>query len=202
MKPDLNELYKDYSPEQIEALAKIIAADMAPNAFASVPQCRIHETAIIHETSRPFIWDGARILAGVVIGKNCSVGGGTEIGRGSYIGDRSRIGANCFLPSNTRIGEQVFVGPGCVMTDDKYPRVPNPGDPPYHAQPPTIGSYAVIGAACIIMPGVTIGEYAFVAAGSIVTRDVQAHDMVLGAPARIVPVSKVHPTRQYPAQCT
>jgi UDP-2-acetamido-3-amino-2,3-dideoxy-glucuronate N-acetyltransferase len=34
------------------------------------------------------------------------------------------------------------------------------------------------------LPGVTLGEYAFVAAGAVVSRDVAAHSLVLGIPAR------------------
>ena len=43
-----------------------------------------------------------------------------------------------------------------------------------------------IGGGALILPGVEVGEEAFVATGSIVTRDVPARTLVMGAPARRV----------------
>ncbi|HEY0715392.1 MAG TPA: N-acetyltransferase, partial [Polyangia bacterium] len=43
---------------------------------------------------------------------------------------------------------------------------------------------ASLGANATIVCGVEIGEYAFVAAGAVVTRDVPAHALVMGVPAR------------------
>jgi len=135
------------------------------------------------------IWHYARVLALVKIGKCCSIGGGTEIGRGSVIGDYSRIGANCFLPSNSQIGQYVFIGPGVVCTDDRYPRVPAPGDPAYDARPPLIENGASVGAGAVILPGIKIGAGARVAAGSVVTHDVPAGAVVKGSPARVHSIS-------------
>lgn len=139
----------------------------------------IDRSALIGE--RTIAWHYSRILAKVVIGEDCSIGGGTEIGRGSRIGNRSRIGANVFLPPNSVIGEDVFVGPGVVCTDDKHPRC---GNSEYVAQPPTIHDGAAIGAGAILLPGVVIGKHARVAAGAVVTKDVPDHGCVIGTAAR------------------
>jgi acetyltransferase-like isoleucine patch superfamily enzyme len=173
-----------YSEQEAKAISMLYEMDKQGGVFSSVPQCFIDMSSKIGERTK--VWHYARVLGNCVIGDDVSIGGGTEIGRGTVIGNRTRIGANCFLPSNTKIGEQVFVGPGVVMTDDKYPKVPGPLDPPYIAQPPTIGSYANIGAGVVILPGIIIGEYAFIAAGSVVTKDVEAHTRVIGAPARLM----------------
>jgi acetyltransferase-like isoleucine patch superfamily enzyme len=37
-----------------------------------------------------------------------------------------------------------------------------------------------------VLPGILIGEDALIAAGSIVTRDVPARMLVMGAPARVI----------------
>jgi UDP-2-acetamido-3-amino-2,3-dideoxy-glucuronate N-acetyltransferase len=37
---------------------------------------------------------------------------------------------------------------------------------------------------CTIVCGVTIGEYALIGAGSVVTKDVKAHAVVIGVPAK------------------
>lgn len=179
---DLHEIYQNENAAAV--MLEIYEADKRgdPGTNPCVPICFIDRSATVGNGSK--IWHFARILGGVVIGRDCSVGGGTEVGRGSYIGDRTRIGANCFLPPNTKIGERVFVAPGVTMCDDKFPKVPAPSDPPYNAQPPVIGSYASVGAGAVILPGVKVGEYARIAAGAVVTRDVRAHSVVVGVPAR------------------
>lgn len=127
------------------------------------------------------VWNFAVVLSDVCIGARCSIGSHAEIGRGSQIGDDTRIGNGVFLPSNSRIGSRVFVGPGVICTDDKFPRV-NHHD--YDAQPPEIGNDATIGAGAILLPGIRIGVGAFVAAGAIVTHDVPDGEAVRGEPAR------------------
>lgn len=56
-----------------------------------------------------------------------------------------------------------------------------------HNTPLTIKDNVLIGARCIIMPGVTeIGENAIISAGSVVTKPVPANSIVSGNPAQIV----------------
>ncbi|MGB1582781.1 MAG: N-acetyltransferase, partial [Solirubrobacterales bacterium] len=43
-----------------------------------------------------------------------------------------------------------------------------------------------VGAAAVLLPGVTVGEEAFVAAGALVTRDVGPRMLAMGSPAREV----------------
>lgn len=52
--------------------------------------------------------------------------------------------------------------------------------------PVVIGDGVWIGARATILKGVTIGDGAVVAAGAVVTRDVPAHSLVAGVPARVV----------------
>jgi maltose O-acetyltransferase len=47
-----------------------------------------------------------------------------------------------------------------------------------------IGSDVWIGGGAIILPGVTIGDGAVIGAGSVVTRDVDPGQTVMGNPAR------------------
>ena len=54
------------------------------------------------------------------------------------------------------------------------------------ANPVEIGDDVWIGHGAIIMPGVKIGSGAVVAAGAVVTRNVDAHTIVAGVPARPV----------------
>ena len=137
------------------------------------------------------IWHYAVVLQDVTLGDGVSIGARSEIGRGSVIGAKSRIGSGVFLPPNSIVGESVFIGPNVTCTDDKHPKVPEPGDPPYDAKPPVIGDGAAIGAGAVILPGVRIGKHARIAAGSVVTKDVPAGMAVMGTPARITKLSAV-----------
>jgi acetyltransferase-like isoleucine patch superfamily enzyme len=59
----------------------------------------------------------------------------------------------------------------------------------------TIGRNVWIGSNVTIVPGVTIGDNSVVAAGAVVTRDVPAHALVAGVPARTVRMLAEGPTR-------
>lgn len=146
----------------------------------------IDESARLGENT--VVWHFAVIQADVKVGKNCSIGSGAEIGRGTIIGDYSRISAHVFLPSNSILESRVFLGPGVVCTDDRYPRVANVN---YEALPPYIESGVAIGAGAVILPGIRIGAGALIGAGAIVTRDVRPHEHVRGEPARVKSYSKI-----------
>jgi acetyltransferase-like isoleucine patch superfamily enzyme len=73
------------------------------------------------------------------------------------------------LGHHARVGRFVSIGPGATL-----------------AGKVTLGHGAVIGAGAVVLPERSIGPNAVVAAGSVVTRDVAAHCLVMGNPARIV----------------
>jgi acetyltransferase-like isoleucine patch superfamily enzyme len=76
-----------------------------------------------------------------------------------------------------------------VLTNDTYPRAVNPDGSlksasDWDAVGVTIDDGAAIGARSVCVAPVRIGAWALVAAGSVVTRDVPAHALVAGVPAR------------------
>ena len=79
--------------------------------------------------------------------------------------------------------DQVFCGPSAVFTNDRTPRAPYPKGPGGYL-PTLVREGATIGANATILSGLTIGRWAMVAAGAVVTKDVPAHQLVAGAPAR------------------
>lgn len=139
------------------------------------------------------VWHHALVLQRVRFGKACKVGSRSEVGRGSIIGDRTVISAGVFLPPNSIIGANVFIGPNATFTDDRYPKVHTPGQPPYKAEPPIVEDHASIGAGAVILPGVRIGHHALIGAGSIITRNVEPHAIVRGQPSNITTLAE--PTR-------
>jgi len=121
-------------------------------------------------------------LYGCKIGKDCKIAAYVEIQRGVTIGDRCKIEAFAFIPSGVTIEDEVFVGPHACFTNDRVPRAT--GD--WEITPTLVKKGASIGANATIICGVTIGENSLVGAGAVVTKDVPANAVVVGAPARII----------------
>lgn len=140
---------------------------------------------------------GTILYCNVTIGDNFSSGHNTIIREHTSIGDNAAIGTstviegNCvlgknvhlqsmvFIPTDTIIGNNIFIGPNSILTNDRYP----PSERS-ELKGPVLEDDATIGANVTILPGIHIGEGAAVAAGSIVTKDVPAGMLAIGAPAR------------------
>lgn len=99
----------------------------------------------------------------------------------SELGDGVRLMAGVYVPSRSHIGNHVFIGPGTMLLNDRYPcRAETPETP----KGPTIEDDVVIGGGCTIGPGVRIGCGSFIAAGTLVMKDVPAHTLAYGTPVR------------------
>lgn len=79
----------------------------------------------------------------------------------------------------------VFIGPNVNLITENHAEQPQLRHNVY-ARPIRIRRNAWIGAAAIVLPGVTIGENAIVAAGAVVTKDVPDNTIVGGVPARAI----------------
>lgn len=88
------------------------------------------------------------------------------------------------------IGDDVMFASNVFVSDGGHGM--STGETPYKYQgitgvaPVKIGSGSWIGQNVVIMPGVTIGELAVIGANSVVTTDVPARSIAVGAPARVV----------------
>ncbi|MDD1708362.1 MAG: N-acetyltransferase, partial [Methanoregulaceae archaeon] len=122
----------------------------------------------------------------VLIREKTTIGNNTSVGTASIIEGYSSIGSNVsiqsmvFVPTRTEIRDNVFIGPGAVLTNDRYPPTGKP-----ELIGPILEEKAVIGAKSVILPGIRIGKGAAVAAGAVVTRNVPAGKMAMGTPAKI-----------------
>jgi acetyltransferase-like isoleucine patch superfamily enzyme len=109
--------------------------------------------------------------------------------RNLHIGAGCRISTPCSLSLNAPItlGDGVVLGYGVTLVTG-YHDLSNPEHRagPLRPLPITIGEGAWLAANVTVLPGVTIGPGAVVGAGSIVTRDVPAHTLMAGNPARII----------------
>jgi acetyltransferase-like isoleucine patch superfamily enzyme len=154
---------------------------------------QIHASAIV-ETDRigprTRVWAFAHVLAGAVIGADCNIGGHTFVESGAIIGNGVTIKNNNSIWSGITIDDGAFIGPAVVFTNDRHPRSRGLPEAARRYErddwllPTRVGRGSTVGAGAIVLAGHTIGPYATVAAGAVVTRDVPAHTLVAGQPAR------------------
>jgi acetyltransferase-like isoleucine patch superfamily enzyme len=129
------------------------------------------------------IWAFAHVLPGAEIGADCNVGDHAFIEGGARLGHRVTVKNAVLVWDGVTIEDDVFLGPNMIFTNDPSPRAAfKKGSDQLVST--TVRRGATIGANATIVCGVTIGEGALVAAGAVVTRNVPAHALVMGSPAR------------------
>ncbi len=114
-----------------------------------------------------------------------NLGVGVRVGEGTYIGPRCLLGAG----GGITIGRHVTLGAGVHVLAENH-AFDDP-DRPIHLQGVTrqgvvIEDEAWIGNAAIVLDGVRVGRGAVIGAGAVVTRDVPAHALAVGNPARVI----------------
>jgi len=129
------------------------------------------------------VWAFAHVMRGAVVGADCNIGDHAFIETGARVGDRVIVKNSALVWDKVTLEDDVFVGPNAVFTNDLIPRVAfkNPSE---RFLPTRVRRGATIGANATVVCGVTIGEQAFVGAGAVVVRNVPAHAIVVGNPAR------------------
>lgn len=143
------------------------------------------------------ISDSAKIYDFVQLRDGVKIGDRVIVGRNSYLGTNVTVGHDCKIQNYALIYEPatlergVFVGPGVVFTNDRFPRAVTPEFKQKKAGDwESVGVYvkegASIGARAVCVAPITIGRWAMIAAGSVVTKDVADFALVVGAPARRV----------------
>lgn len=140
--------------------------------------------------------DGVRIfsftnLYGCEIGNDVKIGTFVEIQKGAKIGNRCKISSHSFICEGVTLEDEVFIGHNVTFTNDRYPRATTgtgamQSEADWSCVPTHVKRGASIGSGATLLCGITIGENAVVGAGSVVTKDVPAHAVVVGNPARIL----------------
>jgi len=152
------------------------------------PTADVSPRATIGDGTR--IWHEAQVREGAVVGRECILGKGAYVDRDVRIGDRCKLQNGALVYHGFTLEGGVFVGPGAMLLNDKYPRAINPdgtlkSDVDWEVSAGSIGYGASIGGGAIVLPGVRIGAMAIVGSGAVVTRDVPERGIVAGNPARL-----------------
>jgi UDP-2-acetamido-3-amino-2,3-dideoxy-glucuronate N-acetyltransferase len=149
-------------------------------------ECFVHKSSYIDKGVKigkgTKVWHFSHILKGSQIGSDCIIGQNVMIGPDVKVGNRCKIQNNVSIYSGVTLEDSVFCGPSCVFTNVINPR--SAIKRMDEKRPTMVKRGATIGANATIVCGVTLGEYCFVGAGAVVTKDVPAHALVYGNPAR------------------
>jgi acetyltransferase-like isoleucine patch superfamily enzyme len=120
----------------------------------------------------------------VTIREYTKFGGYCRVGTVSDIQGYTTFGDYCWLHSNVHIGQKstignfVFIYPYVVFTNDPTP----PSD---ICIGPTVGDYSQIAVFSVLLPGVVIGKHCLIGAGSVVGKNVDDYQLVVGSPAAV-----------------
>jgi acetyltransferase-like isoleucine patch superfamily enzyme len=130
-------------------------------------------------------------LYGCQIGDETKIGAFVEIQKNSSVGRRCKISSHTFVCEGVTIEDNVFVGHGVTFINDSHPRATTADgqlqtEADWKVEQTIVKTGASIGSGSTILANVTIGEGALVGAGSVVTKDVPAHTIVVGNPAKVL----------------
>ena len=91
-----------------------------PEATVYVHPMALCDTDQVGKGTR--IWPFAHIMDGAVVGRHCNIGAHAFIENGVCVGDRVTIKNYTGLWKGVTIEDDVFIGPGVLFTNDRYPR--------------------------------------------------------------------------------
>lgn len=111
----------------------------------------------------------AVVAATAQFGSGLYINSCASIGAHAWLDDGVLINRNASVGHHARLARYVSLGPGVTIASECQ-----------------IGKGAMIGAGAVVAPKVTVGENSVVAVGAVVAKDVPAHCVVAGNPARIV----------------
>jgi acetyltransferase-like isoleucine patch superfamily enzyme len=139
-------------------------------------------------------------LYGCEVGDDTKIGAFVEIQKNARVGSRCKISSHTFICEGVTIEDNVFIGHGVTFTNDSYPRATTAEgglqtENDWRVETTLVKKGASIGSGATILPNVTIGEHAIVGAGSVVTKDVAAHAIVAGNPAKQIRSIKSESTK-------
>lgn len=145
-----------------------------------------HERAIVNQGAQigegSRIWANANIMEGAIIGEHCNICDGCYVEGGAIIGNHVTLKNGSAVFNGVTLQDDVFVGAGVAFINDRNPRS-NRKDV-WVLEKTLVQKGATIGANATVLCGVTIGTYAVIGAGCVVIKNVPDYTIVVGNPAR------------------
>lgn len=126
-------------------------------AFLKEKKCEF--VSVIHPTV--YIGPNVKMDSGCIVCPNAIIDCDVEIG--SHV----VVNALSYIPHDCRLNDFSTVSPGCHLGGRTV-----------------VGHGAFLGLGVNVIPDMEVGDYAYVAAGSTVVRNVPAHALVAGVPAK------------------
>ena len=146
----------------------------------------VHETAVIDADVQlgegTEVWHFVHVSAGARIGARCALGQNVYVGPRVRIGNGVRVQNNVSIYEGIEIESEVFLGPSCVFTNVSRPRAAFSRKGSF--EPTRVRRGATVGANATVVCPAELGAHCMIGAGAVVTSDVPAHALVVGAPAR------------------
>ena len=146
----------------------------------------IHNTAHIEQPSQigdnTKIWHFCHIMPNAIIGDNCILGHNVFIGPNVVIGNNTKIQNNVSIFDRVISKNNVFIGPSVVFTNVMNPR--SFIERKKEFKETLVEEGCSIGANSTIICGNKLGKYSFIGAGSVVNRDINDFELVVGNPIR------------------
>jgi UDP-2-acetamido-3-amino-2,3-dideoxy-glucuronate N-acetyltransferase len=146
----------------------------------------IHNTSYVEKPSQigenTKIWHFCHIMTNAKIGDNCILGQNVFIGPNVVIGNNTKIQNNVSIFDGVTCEDNVFIGPSVVFTNVMNPR--SFIERKEEFKKTLLEEGCSIGANSTIICGNTVGKFSFVGAGSVVNRDINNFELVVGNPIR------------------
>ena len=149
----------------------------------------IGDNSIIRSNS--VIYNGSVIGSDLQTGHHVTIRENSKIGSNVSIGTLSDIQGHCTIGNYVRLHSNVHIGQSSIIDDCCwiYPYVVLTNDP----TPPSetekgshIHSFAVVATNSIVLPGIDIQRDSLIGAGTIVTKDVERYQVVVGNPSKVI----------------
>lgn len=146
----------------------------------------VHPTAVVDEGAQigpgTRVWHFCHLMPRCRVGRHCNIGQNVFIDNDVTLGNGVKVQNNVSVYKGVQIEDEVFLGPSVVFTNVVNPR--SFVERKHEFRPTAVRRGATVGANATIICGTEIGAYALVGAGAVVTKNVAAHAVVYGNPAR------------------
>jgi acetyltransferase-like isoleucine patch superfamily enzyme len=171
----------------MKAALSAVTSDQALDPCVIGDDCLIGAMTVIYRgcvlRNKVMVADLASLRENVEIGELTIIGRGVTVENKVRIGSRCKVETEAYVTALSEIGDSCFIAPEVTFTNDNF--LGRTRERFKFHKGVTMKRGARIGANVTVLPGLTLGEDALVAAGSVVTRDVPARKIVLGAPAKV-----------------